>query len=189
MRMTSRERSCGCASGGACCIAESGEVASRSRSKLVNRKTNAALEKSSLEAQRVARAVARDVVGEWLAVGSTRAVIEVVRQQRIENGCSMVPSSDLPRFVFLRGLFSGGSRRVDFAPYDLLTYRCLHARCRSFLGLPLSASLRLFPYRPWLRNCTDLERQSELTTLACHDGSCRVVLGSTLCYFSYVHRA
>ena len=155
----------------------------------MNRKTNAALERSALEAHRVARAVARDLVGLWLVVGSTRAVLEVVRQQRIENGCSMVPSSDPPRFVVLRGLFSGESRRVDFAPSDLLTYRCLHARCRSFLGLPLSASLRLFPYRPWLRNCTDLERQSELTTLACHDGSCHVVLGSTLCYFSYVHRA
>ena len=110
--LVSRGRFCGCVSGGACFAAESDEVASRSRWKLVNRKTNAALERSALEARRAARAVARDAVRRWLAVGSSMAVFEVVRQQRIENGCATVPSSDPPRFDFLRGLLSGESRRV-----------------------------------------------------------------------------
>ena len=70
-----------------------------------------------------------------------------------------------------------------------LTYRQLYQQIREGLELEKKVSLRLCPFRPWYRHITKSFPLHDHVVIPVHDAQCTHLLGTTLVYYTYVHRS
>ena len=98
-------------------------------------------------------------------------------------------------YVMLVTLHNGIPRpfilKLDYEhhPPGGLTYRQLYQQIREGLELEKKVSLRLCPFRPWCRHITKGFPLHDDVVLPVHDAQCTRLLGTTLVYYTYVHRS
>ena len=77
----------------------------------------------------------------------------------------------------------------DQHPQGSLTYRQLYQQIREGLELEKKVSLRLCPFRPWYRHITKSFPLHDHAVIPAHNAQCTHLLGTTLVYYTYVHRS
>ena len=107
-----------------------------------------------------------------------RGMTEWQQRKGVRNGyimlCSLCDSTPKPMIV-----------ELDHA--GSVTFRQLHQQVRKWLNLPMEASLRMCPSRPWYRHFKTAEPVPEEKAIGAGDVRCTKLLGTTILYV-YVHR-
>ena len=148
-----------------------------------------------------AKGVAKCLLHSWYTNGFNRANA-ILPGMQVESNLKLVAAMPEwqkqkgPRngYVMLTTLVHGTLRPtilvldVEYTPSGRLSYRQLHQQIREALRLETKHSLRLCSFRPWYRYMTRSFPIPEHRALQATDAQCTHLLGTTLLYWSYVHR-
>ena len=147
----------------------------------------------------VAKEVAKAALQDWYTTSYERANA-IIPKMQIDSNLKEVASipgwqeQKGPRngYVMLTTLLAGIPRPTilvldyECEPTGGLTYRQLHQQIREALRLEPKVSLRMCPFRPWHSHGSF--PFPEQVAFPATDAQCRHLLGTTLLYYTYVHR-
>jgi hypothetical protein len=140
----------------------------------------------------------------WYRTGYNRANALIPRDQVESNLKEVAAIPDWQErkgrknaYVMLTTLLDGTPKPciidLDYSnerkPWGEVTYRQLRRQIRIHLELEPKESLRLIPARPWYRYVVIGSPIPERSSIPTHDAQCKHLLGTTLCWSSYVQCA
>ena len=152
------------------------------------------------EARAAAREAAKAALKRWYETGFDRANDQIPTLQ-INDNLKVVGS--IPGWQETKGTRNGYIMLTTLLNETLrpvvlrldyrisgggLSGRQLHLQVRAALGLEPKVSLRMVPYRPWYRHYRSSFPIPEAHAIPATDGQCGRFLGTTLLYYTYVHR-
>ena len=148
-----------------------------------------------------ARYAAKEALWGWYAIGA-RIANDMLPKLQVDSNLEMI--ARIPGWQQRKGvrngyimLFSNISGTLtpmivvlDFEknPSGRLTGTQLHKQVREMLQLETIVSLRMCPFKPWYRYMQDSFPVPEKKAVPASPLLCTHLLGTTLLYYTYVHR-